>query len=417
MKKRFLTLLLCAAILCLLTVCASADANIIIGDNNTQIIGDNNTVIFADVPSTFWAKNEIESFYQQGIVSGYADGSFHPSDGVRRAEFCKMLTLAFRSDTPTPEAQAFSDVPSAHWAYAYVDLCKDFMTGYANPFGGLPAFHPNEYATREDIAVALVRMMGLDKSDASNANLASTQFTDGDSISPNLVPYVSIAYERGLISGYPDGTFRPTKGITRAETVVLLNRVSKQAMADINKEVRLDCAGFFIEDGKTYRICIFTDGKEAAVNGTPIDLRQVIMPGANTDTSRYPAGYIENGIYPAYYEYVFQQEGTQTFTITATDGKKSKSQTITAEYKIDGPTLNVTSCPTTTSQKEINIAGIVSVWFVIQIVIVKICCLAAVVCVWHSKQLLGSEHRIVASSGRINFRLDIVVVMSPVYRR
>ena len=360
MKNKFLAFLLCAAVMLSLTVCASADANIIIGDNNTQIIGDNNTVIFADVPSSFWAKDEIESFYQQGIVNGYADGSFHPSDGVRRAEFCKMLALAFQNELPTPEAQAFSDVPSAHWAYAYVDLCKDFMTGYANPFGGLPAFHPNEYATREDIAVALVKMMGLSKSDTSNANLAAVQFTDGDGISPNLVPYVSIAYERGLISGYPDGTFRPTKGITRAETVVLLNRVSKQAMADIDKEVRLDCVGCFDEDGKTYRITIFTDGNEATVNGTPIDLRRVIMPSTSTDTSRYPAGYIENGIYPSYYEYVFEQEGTQTFTVVATNGKKSKTETLTAEYKIDGPTLNVTSCPTRTDQDTATIAGVVS---------------------------------------------------------
>ncbi len=360
MKRRITAFLLCAAVIFTTAVAASADANIIIGDNNTQIIGDNNTVIFADVPSSFWAKDEIESFYQQGIVNGYADGSFHPSDGVRRAEFCKMLTLAFQNELPTPEAQAFSDVPSAHWAYAYVDICKDFMTGYANPFGGLPAFHPNEYATREDIAVALVKMMGLSKSDTSNANLAATQFTDGDSISPNLVPYVSIAYERGLISGYPDGTFRPTKGITRAETVVLLNRVSKQAMADIDKEVRLDCVGCFDEDGKTYRITIFTDGSEATVNGTPIDLRRVIMPSTNTDTSRYPAGYIENGIYPSYYEYVFEQEGTQTFTVIATNGKKSKTETLTAEYKIDGPTLNVTSCPTRTDQDSATISGNVS---------------------------------------------------------
>ena len=56
MKNKFLAFLLCAAVMLSLTVCASADANIIIGDNNTQIIGDNNTVIFADVPSSFWAK-------------------------------------------------------------------------------------------------------------------------------------------------------------------------------------------------------------------------------------------------------------------------------------------------------------------------------------------------------------------------
>ncbi|MCI5605821.1 MAG: S-layer homology domain-containing protein, partial [Clostridia bacterium] len=119
---------------------------------------------------------------------------------------------------------------------------------------GLPTFHPTEYATREDIAVALVRMMGFTDSDANDKNYAGRKFYDGSSISPSLMPYVSIACERGLISGYPDGNFGPTQGITRAETVVLLNRATKQAVTNINADLQISANVLYNEDEKTATI-------------------------------------------------------------------------------------------------------------------------------------------------------------------
>ncbi|MBR5506285.1 MAG: S-layer homology domain-containing protein, partial [Clostridia bacterium] len=196
-------------------------------DNVSQIIGDGNTVVFIDVPSNYWAKDQIDYFAQQGIIDGYTDGSFKPEAGVTREEFCKLLVSTFKQPLETPNTPTFADVPENRWSYPYVEVCREFLTGYANPFGGAPSFHPTEYATREDIAVALVRMMGFTDSDANNPNYAAYNFRDGGNISPNLLAYVSIACERGLISGYPDGTFGPTQGITRAETVVLLNRATK----------------------------------------------------------------------------------------------------------------------------------------------------------------------------------------------
>ena len=44
------------------------------------------------------------------------------------------------------------------------------------------------------------------------------------------------AYEYGIVSGYPDGSFRPDQQITRAETVTMINRVLERVPA---KESRL----------------------------------------------------------------------------------------------------------------------------------------------------------------------------------
>lgn len=191
------------------------------------------TNIFSDVPKNHWAKTEIEYFYEQGIVDGYGNGIFKPSGGVTREEFCKLLVSTFKYEPETPKTQSFSDVKANRWSYKYVEACRNFLTAYSNPFGGLPSFRPTEDATREDIAVALVLMMGYTEEDAKDKDYAIKNFADGSSIAPALRLYVSIACEKGLINGYPDGTFGPTKGISRAETVVLLNRVTKQAAADL----------------------------------------------------------------------------------------------------------------------------------------------------------------------------------------
>lgn len=175
---------------------------------------------FSDVPAGHWAQKEIESFASKNIVNGIGNGSFAPDAGVTREQFCKMLVLTFNAAISSPASPSFSDVAPSEWSYQYVETSKDFLTGYANPFGGLPAFHPEEYATREDIAVALVRMMGLTEADASDPNYAYYKFSDGSSISPALLGYISVACEKGLINGCPDGTFGPTRGISQRKLLL-----------------------------------------------------------------------------------------------------------------------------------------------------------------------------------------------------
>jgi len=253
-----------------------------------------------------------------------------------------MLALTFRAPLVNPAEPTFSDVGRERWSYAYVETCKDFLTGYNNPFGGKPSFHPTEYATREDIAVALVRMMGLTEKDTRNPNYARERFYDGDDISPHLLPYISIAVERGLIKGYPDGNFGPQNGITRAEAVVLLNRATKQALTSINDELELS-ANVVSSFEKPSLVTIYIETEEGAT--VTVDGEQVRM-----DSNIY-------GKYEGAYLYEFEEEGTKTFTVVAKKGGKTKTIAVTAKYEINAPVLNITECPTTTDSKSVTIRG------------------------------------------------------------
>lgn len=335
MKKKSIVSMIVSIVIML------SSATAIYADNVNQVIGDGNTIVFVDVPSGYWAENEIKYFASQGIVTGTGDNNFDPEDGVTREQFCKMLVLTFNAALSESGKQTFSDVETGRWSYPYIEVCSEFLTGYTNPFGGLPAFHPEEYATREDIAVALVRMMGLTDNDVQNKNYATQNFSDGMSISPSLMSYVSLACERGLINGYPDGTFAPSRGITRAETVVLLNRATKQAVTTINAELDLSANTVYSQDGKTATVFIETDeGAAVTVDGEKISM---------TTNG--------NGKYEGTYTYKFEDEGKRTFDIEASKAGKIKTKRITLKYEINAPVLSITSCPSTTSSNSATIMG------------------------------------------------------------
>lgn len=342
MKKQILAILLAVALMMGVAVPAAAD-------NISQIIGDGNTVVFVDVPTSYWAANEIKYFASQGIINGKPDGTFAPTEGVTREAFAKMLVLTFRAPLTTPETPSFMDVAADRWSYAYIEVAKDFLTGYVSPFDGSMSYHPEEEATREDIAVALVRMLGLTGADAKNPNYASAVFDDGSEITPSLLPYVSLAVERGLITGFEDHSygyrrmlFAPQKSISRAETVVMLNRASKQAVADGTAELKLSAQTVYDKDGDDVTLYISTDeGTAVSVDGTAVTMER--------DES--------TGGYAGAYTYHFGAEGTKVFTVTATKLGKTKTIQVNAQYQISGPKLTITQCPTDVTDKDITIEG------------------------------------------------------------
>ena len=334
MKIKRITAILTAIFMLLISMTVSAD-------NISQIIGDGNTVVFIDVPSNHWAKNDIEYFAEKGIVNGVGNGRFEPESGVTREEFCKMLVLTFNAALETPNTPSFSDVDPNRWSYPYVEVCREFLTGYANPFGGQPAFHPTEAAKREDIAVALVRMLGFTGDDAYDPYYAQRNFWDSDAVSPRLLPYISVACEKGLINGYEDGSFGPLQGITRAETVALLNRATKQAMTDINAELEMTASVLYSEDGKTATINIVAEeGTTVTVNGESVKM-----------SNNYYDGYEGN------YVYKFETEGSKDFFVEGKRGGKKKTVNVTAKYEIAAPSLTISQQNQTVSDKDFRLSG------------------------------------------------------------
>lgn len=84
------------------------------------------TSSFSDVTNYEYAL-AVEFVKTQGIVSGYADGTYRPDNQINRAEFTKILVqAAFADELATYAASScFKDVSADAWFAKYVCLAKD----------------------------------------------------------------------------------------------------------------------------------------------------------------------------------------------------------------------------------------------------------------------------------------------------
>jgi hypothetical protein len=167
------------------------------------------TLEFADA-SKHWAKDAISALVSKGAITGYPDGTFRPDAAITRAEFLAVLMKA--QGRTGSKATGFTDINS-HWAHDLIETA--YYNGIIlNQDGG--AFRPDELITREEMAAM------IDRSLAYASAKENLTFADKDKISPWAAQAIQNLYEHGLISGYPDGTFRPKGDATRAEAVTML---------------------------------------------------------------------------------------------------------------------------------------------------------------------------------------------------
>ena len=74
---------------------------------------------------------------ENGIVSGYEDGTFRPENTITREEFATMICRLKKYDTSV--TGSFSDVPADHWAASYIAAMKanGIIGGYEDGSFGL----------------------------------------------------------------------------------------------------------------------------------------------------------------------------------------------------------------------------------------------------------------------------------------
>lgn len=172
---------------------------------------------FRDVPADFWAYEQINRCVQDGIVSGYSDGTFKPGNPVSYGAFSIMLARAFYSD----ELAAYSDQGTAT-GEAIMNK-HGILNGTSRSSASIGASLP-----REDMAQCMYNVL-VDKgakipSDTEYLK-AMGSISDFYSISPNCRRAVMVCYTTGLLGGQSDGSFGPKNPMNRAQGCVVINRL------------------------------------------------------------------------------------------------------------------------------------------------------------------------------------------------
>lgn len=144
--KRFLTFALMLCLLCTTSVFpASASSDAVSDEVITQVIG------------------------ALGIMTGDENGDLNLSDNVTRAEFARMLVAASSYKdkvSAVSNVSPFRDVPYTHWAAAYVKTAVEqgWLTGYLDG-----TYHPEQNITLEEADTGVLKLLGYSTTDFSGA--------------------------------------------------------------------------------------------------------------------------------------------------------------------------------------------------------------------------------------------------------
>lgn len=167
---------------------------------------------FNDLDFATWAKQAIEVMAGNNIIYGTGNG-FEPNRSLTRAELIALLLRI--KDTPVIDADTpFADINADTWYHNVIATAVS--TGLVSGSPG-SSFNPNQPATRNDLAFYLTKS---DKAVISSDDVL--HFKDSDLIPSWVKKSVTYVSNKGYLNGYPDGTFRGSKPLTRAEAAVSL---------------------------------------------------------------------------------------------------------------------------------------------------------------------------------------------------
>ena len=153
-------------------------------------------------------------------VQGYPDGTVKPAGNITRAETAAILFRLMDEGsrkTYYSTTSGFRDVASGSWYNTYVATLNNagVITDSSNGY-----FRPNEAITRAELAAMLAKFSETTGA-ANYFNDVSARYWAANAI--------AICAKLGWINGYPDGTFRPDKNVTRAELMAMINRATGRA--------------------------------------------------------------------------------------------------------------------------------------------------------------------------------------------
>jgi peptidoglycan/xylan/chitin deacetylase (PgdA/CDA1 family) len=172
-----------------------------------------------------WAEQTIKMWVEKGYLKMYEDGTFRPNDPVSRAEFVSMINKLFNLTVPGPIE--FWDVQAKDWYYEAIAIAS--QAGYVTGWGD-KSFRPNEPITREEASAMLGRLILIEE---NSQERISHLHADSDLVSDFARQYVTYFVHHELLEGYDDKTLKPQLPLSRAEAVVLLDRVA--GLLNINR--------------------------------------------------------------------------------------------------------------------------------------------------------------------------------------
>lgn len=186
------------------------------------------TSVFVDMTEFAWAEEAVAELKKLGAVNGKTETEFAPGDFVTREEFVKMILQANKfiqlegdEEEKLTAASWFADVDTAAWYAPFVEkaVTLGIVMGVSETEFGV-----GQRITRQDMATMLLRALRYRYSDF-DTDIAAVQFTDLNEIEEYARIPALLLKKHQVLSGYPDGSFRPMQLANRAEAAQMVYRM------------------------------------------------------------------------------------------------------------------------------------------------------------------------------------------------
>lgn len=161
------------------------------------------TPSFSDVPSSFWAYQQIRWVAEQGIMGGYANGTFGADNNTTRQALWMVLgRLSGELDTNSTMAEA------REWAIA------NNVSDGTNPGNAM---------SRQQMVTMLYRYAQM-KGYATNGSTNLSTYPDAAGVASYAQDALSWAVANGVVTGTTDGRLNPEGTASRAHFAVFMYR-------------------------------------------------------------------------------------------------------------------------------------------------------------------------------------------------
>ena len=169
---------------------------------------------YSDVMPGSWYEAAVTQMAQEGILTGYPDGTFRPGQPVTAAEF---VTIAARAaGLPPVQAQG------GHWAAGRIQAA--LQAGWYDWDELPPTGEQFDQPITRQLAVKIL-MRALLPDIRGDYAAQSAKISDFSALDGRYYEPVLAAYACGVVKGRPDGAFRPTDNLSRAEACTLFLNV------------------------------------------------------------------------------------------------------------------------------------------------------------------------------------------------
>lgn len=175
---------------------------------------------FKDVLKDAWYKEYVEFVFDNGLMKGTSDTEFEPEGLITRA---MIATVLYRMEgEPEAKRAEFKDTDENEWYFNAVSWANENKIVMGD---GDNMMRPNDYITREEMALMIYRYALLTNCDTSvgeETNILS--YSDFNDISEYAIAALQFTAGSKIMTGKSESVLAPAQTATRAEAAAIITR-------------------------------------------------------------------------------------------------------------------------------------------------------------------------------------------------